>query len=65
MMPRKIDKRKALQAARIKAEKAADAKRNKRWPGTRRDANSVQKNLDGVDMAVIAAALLIRDRGRP
>ena len=38
-MPRKINKRKAIQAAKLKAQAEAEAKRNRRWPGTRRRFN--------------------------
>ena len=38
-MPRKISKRKAIQAAKRKAADAdAEARKNRKWPGTRRTA---------------------------
>lgn len=35
-MPRKISKRKAIQAAKRKAAAEAQAMKSRRWPGTRR-----------------------------
>jgi hypothetical protein len=35
-MPRRVNKRKAIQAAKRAAQAAEDARKNKRWPGTRR-----------------------------
>lgn len=35
-MPRKLNRRKKLQLARRLQEKAAEKRRNKKWPGTRK-----------------------------
>jgi len=36
-MPRKVNKRKAIQAAKRKALEAEAARKSRRWPGTRRE----------------------------
>ena len=37
-MPRKISKRKAIQAAKRQAAADAESRKNRKWPGTRRTA---------------------------
>ena len=63
-MARKINKRKAIQAAKLKAQ--AEAKRNRRWPGTRRRFDEGPQEIhlgtiehSGMGLAVMAALLTV------
>jgi len=53
-MPRKINKRKAIQAAKRKAAAAIEARKSRRWPGTRREGAVHQHSR----MMALAALLL-------
>jgi len=53
-MPRKISKRKAIQAEKRKAQAAEEARKNKRWPGTRRTVTIAHHN----NMAVLGSLLV-------
>ena len=55
-MPRKQNRRKELQLARRLQEKADEKHRNKKWPGTRRSADSV--GVMPIALSVVAAGML-------
>ena len=44
-MPRKISKRKAIQAAKRQAAADAESRKNRKWPGTRRGKTPTQLSL--------------------
>lgn len=53
-MPRKISKRKTIQAEKRKAQAAEETRKNKRWPGTRRTVTIAHHNNN---MAVLGSLL--------
>lgn len=56
-MPRKISKRKAIQAAKRQAAADAEARKNRKWPGTRRTAmiTHTHTNMHVLGSLLIAA----------
>lgn len=54
-MPRKINKRKAIQAEKRKAQAAEEARKSKRWPGTRRTITIAHHHNN---MAVLGSLLV-------
>lgn len=65
-MPRKINKRKATQAAKRKVAAEIEARKNRRWPGTRRPADEGTPRVGMIarhnGSAMTLAALLLGAR---
>lgn len=71
-MPRKINKRKAIQAAKNKAKDAEEARKNKRWPTTRRAySDDAPRQRIGIiahhhkNMSVLASLLIAAQADLP
>ena len=65
-MPKKTNRRKETQAAKRKAAADELARKNKKWPGTRKVLTIAHRHTGsvGATLAVMAAAIQF-DKGRP
>ena len=64
-MPRKLNKRKAIQAQKRKAQAAEEARKNKRWPGTRRDGLIAHHNGSPAALMALLLGAGADRRGNP
>lgn len=65
-MPKKTNRRKETQAAKRKAAADEMARKNKKWPGTRKVLTVAHHHTGsvGATMAVMAAVMQFFDKGR-